>query len=163
MNEPVRLSGGGLWVEFVWRGDRWGHRIGVTDSDRGQSPPQQLAAILETLEGTPEQDWPPSPVLQELHLEPRGNGQQLALLVGMAGTSHWSLSMELDPAAGRAVFDVACRVKRAPGELGSTYRRADLPLRVSPPTGPISLPATVQWRYTVSPVAGPERLLLELG
>ncbi|MBL9123800.1 MAG: hypothetical protein JNG90_09220 [Planctomycetaceae bacterium] len=198
MTAPVMLSGGGLWIEFTWQGDRWGHRIGVeADSDnhramardassssssgaglsesgpvlshspgkdrvdaaaidaaRGHGARLQRTVVFESIEGTPEEDWPPSPPLQELHLEARPDGKQLALLVGMAGTSHWSLSVEFDPAAGTAVFDVACRVKRAPGGLGSRYRRsgsAPQEWSAEPQTsGSLELPRTARWRYGVA-------------
>ena len=216
MHEPVTLAGGGLWIQFTWQGDRWGHRIGVevpgedrssassaaglseagssslplppgegrgegtpregvaslgesprplasaTESDRGQRPRLQKRVILESVEGTPNQNWPPSPPLQELHLESRPDGKQLALLVGMAGNSHWSMSVEFDPAAGKALFDVACRVKREPGKLASTYRRQNSDLCVVPTSGPEELPATVRWGYQISPVFEPDRQDLSL-
>jgi len=199
VSAPVVLSGGGLWIEFTWQGDRWGHRIGVeadsdnhragsrtssvaglseagpfaapspdearvdgaaTDADRSHGARRPRTVVFESIEGTPEEDWPPSPPLQELHLEARPDGKQLALLVGMAGTSHWSLSVEFDAAAGTAVFDVACRVKRAPGGLGSRYRRsgsAQQEWSAEPQTsGSLELPRTARWRYGVAG-GGPER------
>jgi hypothetical protein len=39
----------------------------------------------------------------------------------MAGTSHWSVSVEADTARGEIVFDVACRISQQPLFLGSTY------------------------------------------
>ncbi len=147
----------------------------ATDEDRGQRPRLQQTQVLESIEGTPDQNWPPSPPLQELHLESRPDGKQLALLVGMAGTSHWSMSVEFDPHAGRAIFDVACRVKREADGLGSCYQSiaTDSQLTISPVkpavagsavslrwTGPrleihpisesLALPRTVQWRYCVA-------------
>jgi len=41
-------------------------------------------------------------------------------MVGMAGHSHWSLSLEAKD-DGRLVFDVACRVGKAVAWLGSQY------------------------------------------
>lgn len=210
MSGPVVLSGGGLWIEFVWQRDRWGHRVGLSGADetatgagrrRPDAPPvvglseadspvppvvglyeadtsapssqqtQQFGPavtwLLESIEGTPDDDWPPSPALQELHLEERPDGRRLALLVGMAGTSHWSLSVELDPVQRRALFDVACRVKRPPGKLGSAYRQltgAVTPTniasaseasqlahrRIEADVDRIAVPATVRWRYAIS-------------
>ena len=45
----------------------------------------------------------------------------MALLIGMAGKSHWSQSVETDPATTSLTFDVACRVQRQPPWLGSSY------------------------------------------
>jgi len=57
-------------------------------------------------------------------IEPRGSTGNVALLVGMAGRSHWSLSVE--PIAGRAafLFDAACRLHARPTWLGHVWRAA---------------------------------------
>ena len=55
-----------------------------------------------------------------MQVEQRG-AARVALLVGMAGRSHWSLSAEVVPAEQRITLDVACRC-RAAGALGSTYQ-----------------------------------------
>jgi hypothetical protein len=46
----------------------------------------------------------------------------VALLVGMAGRSHWSVSVEPETAANTLLFDVACRVQQPPIWLGSSYQ-----------------------------------------
>jgi hypothetical protein len=62
--------------------------------------------------------------LSQLHIEPRPEGRNVALLVGMAGGNHWSASVESDPASQRLTFDVACRVHgHMSGPLASSYRR----------------------------------------
>ena len=80
-------------------------------------------AVLTSVEGDPSQDWPPSPPLQSLHIERPPGEHERALLVGMAGRSHWSASVMLDVHTSRLRFDIACRV---PGgltaRLGVTYR-----------------------------------------
>jgi hypothetical protein len=100
---------------FVWSGDRYAHRLEVTDD--GQEP-----SCFESLEGAPGEAWPPSPALQQLSFQPGASGGQCALLVGMAGKSHWSLSVEANESS--LVFDVACRVQQSPEWLGSSYRVA---------------------------------------
>ena len=108
------LQTAGVRVEFVWHEDRYAHRILVGDG-------LHWTERLESVEGTPHDDWPTSPPLNSLHREERGH-TQLALLVGMAGKSHWSASVELDP-PGNVRFDIACRVSPAgQGVLGSHYR-----------------------------------------
>jgi hypothetical protein len=111
------LEAGGLRVEFQRRGDRWGHRIAVIQAGR-------ITPLLESVEGTADEDWPASPALQELHLEKRAAAPPLILLVGMAGRSHWSASVEIELAspAGKVIFDVACRTSAAAEPLKSTYR-----------------------------------------
>ncbi len=78
--------------------------------------------LLESIEGTADQLWPSSPPFQEAHLEPRADGRQVVLLVGMAGSSHWSASVEIDPQTHTALFDVACRMRGPADWLGSRYR-----------------------------------------
>lgn len=112
-----------LRVEFARPGDRFGHVISARDANG------EWVAVLESIEGTPAEHWPASPALQEVHFEDRPGGQRLALAVGMAGKSHWSLSVACDPAAGRLLFDVACRVRMLPEQVGSTYRGlSDVPV-----------------------------------
>jgi hypothetical protein len=102
---------------FVWSGDRYAHRLEVTDDGQEQF-------CFESLEGAPGEAWPPSPALQQLSFQPGVSGGQCALLVGMAGKSHWSLSVETHESS--FVFDVACRVQQSPEWLGSSYRIARL-------------------------------------
>ncbi len=110
------LESGDLRVRFTWQADRYGHEV----SRRRDGA---WIAALASVEGTSEQGWPASPPFQSLHIEERDDGRTLALLVGMAGMSHWSASVEIDAAAGCVRFDVACRVRAAePGPLSSSYR-----------------------------------------
>jgi hypothetical protein len=114
MSSPWVIEGG-LWrVRFVRQHDRYGHLIDVRVAGHYQ-------AVLESIEGTADDSWPASPPLQDVHREERTGGV-VALLVGKAGRSHWSLSIELNIAAGSMVFDAACRVSEQPAGLGSTYR-----------------------------------------
>jgi hypothetical protein len=103
----------GVRLGFFWSGDRYAHRLEWTGEGG-----DMLA--LESLEGMGHQFWPPSPPLQQLSLEPRESGRTCALLLGMAGRSHWSASVE---ARGLTlVFDVACRVQQPFDRLGSSYQ-----------------------------------------
>jgi len=154
---PV-LQCGQLAVQFARSGDRYGHRIELRRS--GQSIP-----LLESVEGTPEDDWPPSPPLQQLHVESReapypgphqeGEGvraaQAVALLVGMAGRSHWSLGVEAVQETARDgwQFDAACRLRSLAGRLGSRYRVL-VSARIDPQTGDALL-ETNEMRCRVRP------------
>lgn len=115
MSHHALLEAVGLRLEFRRTVDRFAHQLwAIAD---GQSE-----LLLTSQEGTADDIWPSSPPLQELHLESRPGGCELALLVGMAGHSHWSLSAELEPAAGSLAFDVACRIRDGAGPLGSRYQ-----------------------------------------
>jgi hypothetical protein len=119
-NEAIEAIGPGglcLRVEFIWRGDRYRHLISVVDVN-GQTTP-----LLESVEGTPSDDWPPSPPLQSLSIAKLSDGRHAALLVGMAGGSHWSASVEPMPGEAELLFDLACRHSKPPARLGSRYRR----------------------------------------
>lgn len=115
MTSAGELACDGLRIAFERHADRIRHRVECALGDR-------MICLLESVEGTHDENWPASPALQEVHFESRPGGKQVALAVGKAGNSHWSLSVELDRATGRACWDVACRLKEAPARLGSEYR-----------------------------------------
>src|ERR1051326_2095918 len=94
--EAVGSNGVGLRIEFIWRDDRYRHTVSLIDRDRASIP------LLESIEGNSEDDWPSSPPLQTLSVERLSDGRSVALLVGMAGGSHWSASVE--PVAGQAAL-----------------------------------------------------------
>jgi hypothetical protein len=99
--------------------DRVGHRIEVLLPGAADTP--SVLAELRSLEGTSHELWPPSPPLQSCSLQEIQPAQTAAFLVGMAGKSHWSASIETIPGQAEVVFDVACRVSQIPDWLGSTY------------------------------------------
>ena len=75
--------------------------------------------MLESVEGSASDDWPASPPLQNLSIEELAPGRRAALLVGMAGRSHWSASIEPVPGQAALLFDVACRTSDSDVSLGS--------------------------------------------
>lgn len=114
MNNGATLGSDALRVVFERAGDRFGHEIfWSTAGDRHGK--------LTSLEGSADETWPKSPALQSLHVETRPDGRQMIMLVGMAGRSHWSMTVEADETRDRLIFDVACRVHGRPNWLGSTY------------------------------------------
>jgi hypothetical protein len=118
--EARNALGMGLRVEFERRGDRFGHVILLV------MPGEEAVPLLESVEGGPSEDWPPSPPLQSLSIETLPDGRRAALLVGMAGKSHWSASIEAaTPGEAALVFDVACRAGSIGGQPLSTYRTKD--------------------------------------
>lgn len=125
--EAIDSSGGGLRVTFAWQLDRFAHWIEQVEGERS-------TRLIESHEGTPHDDWPPSPPLQSLSIEQRGSGRQVALLVGMAGTSHWSASVEALPDERSLSFDIACRVNQAPTWLGSRYTMVEQSIQRDDPS-----------------------------
>lgn len=122
MNQDLAtLSTGGFRVQFSRVGDRYAHAIYLLDGDTE-------ICVLESTEGDSNDIWPPSPPLQALEFEKWTDGRRLALLVGMAGRNHWSVSAELDPELDQVICDVACRLQEEPtptsepGKLRSSYR-----------------------------------------
>ncbi len=107
------IVSGELRVEFFRSSDRVAHRIVF----RG-------VPIAESIEGTPSEDWPASPPFQEVHFERvqlKREPGDIGFLVGMAGRSHWSASVEpREPA--RIAWEVACRLHGPPEWLGVRYR-----------------------------------------
>lgn len=138
--ESPSVAGRRLRATLIRSGDRFSHRlelIAVVGESR---------TLASSVDGDPRADWPPSPPLQQAHFEPRPPGGDVALLVGMAGRSHWSLSIEPfeSPATGAtrapigetaeaqaAVeqaglrFDAACRIDRQPDSLGHAWRMTE--------------------------------------
>jgi len=100
-----------LRVEFHWHVDRFLHIVGVTNGEH-------FEPLLASVEGSTVDAWPANPVCQDLSMM-----ESTALFVGMAGTSHFSASIETTASAIR--FDMACRLKEAPKHLGSKYRILD--------------------------------------
>lgn len=173
MTDLILLEAGRLSIEFRRTTDRYAHQIFIV---RGG----QRRLLLESVEGGGDDPWPPSPPLQELHIERQADGRQVALLVGRAGRSHWSLSVE--PFENRLVFDAACRLSTEAAWLGSSYRAATGAgivdnvakvagglLRILSAAGDATMiaedgvvrihavrqaaagPRTVRWRYAVEP------------
>ncbi|HEY2416097.1 MAG TPA: hypothetical protein VGI40_27895 [Pirellulaceae bacterium] len=114
--EAVGSDGLGLRLEFRWHSDRYAHLISRIEPGRDPEP------LLESIEGATSNTWPPSPPLQSLTFQTLPNGVSAALLVGMAGRSHWSASIEAVPNTADLIFDVACRHSDRPLYLGSQYR-----------------------------------------
>jgi hypothetical protein len=115
--EARGADGSSLRVEFIWHGDRFGQLISIV-SPQGEPQP-----LLQSIEGSPTDDWPASPPLQSLSIESLVGNRRAALLVGMAGRSHWSASVEAAPDKSELDFDLACRHSTLPNWLGSRYRR----------------------------------------
>lgn len=109
------MAAADLRVEFFWQTDRYAHRLVASDG----------ATLLTSIEGTDEDIWPPSPPLQQLSVEELRPGTEVMLLVGMAGKSHWSVSIEPQADSAGFIFDVACRLREPARWVGSSYRIAN--------------------------------------
>ena len=106
-------EGVGLRTTFVWRDDRYAHVVTLIE-------PKGEHMLLESAEGKPDDPWPSSPAFQQLSVQGTGD-QRVVFLVGMAGKSHWSMSVVVSQPQRGIVFDVACRVNESVGILGSSY------------------------------------------
>ncbi len=94
-----------LEARFLWRKDRFVHRLVLVT-------PDAESTILQSVEGTDQEDFPPSPPLQDMSVE-RRVGSQVALGVGMAGSAMWSLSVEAPTGTGDLLFEWACQTRGA--------------------------------------------------
>ena len=120
--EPLFLRCGNVQVVFRWHGDRWKHEIMLM-----HSVDESLSSIFfRSVEGPHsmrgDAHWPCSPSLVELDTL-RQPGSNVILAVGMAGRSHFSLSISALPndLSGSLLFEHACRWKGSLGWIGSTY------------------------------------------
>ena len=107
-----------LRIAFAPCGDRMVHSIALVerigDADR-------ITPLCSSVEGTANETWPASSPLQSLSIEQRATGD-VALLVGMAGRSHWSASFETFAGLSKLRIEHACRVGGEPTWLGSGYQ-----------------------------------------
>lgn len=169
-NRDHLLEAAGLRVRFFRQSDRFAHDVWVLDG-------AQWICALQSVEGSPEDDWPPSPPFQSLNVE-RRDDRFVALLVGMAGKSHWSASAAIDPLLPCVHFDVACRVSAAcdprltsayrtargrlleiepAGELGPAHVESGGEIvRVSVPLSPHAAARTLRWGYRLRPTIRPQ-------
>ena len=112
----------GLRVAFDWQTDRYAHQlIGLID---GNTIP-----LLASIEGSANERWPASPPFQQLSIEENAGGR-IAFLVGMAGQSHWSASVQVAVDQPRVEFDIACLTREPALHLGSVYRQEAAPSSV---------------------------------
>ncbi|MHB8957919.1 MAG: hypothetical protein ACYC4U_33735 [Pirellulaceae bacterium] len=114
--ETVDRRGIGLRMALYRVGRRVAHRLALVSGS-------EVHWLLASVEGDDHTTSPPSPPLQQWSLADLNDGRQAALLVGMAGRSHWSLSAESGTTQGLIQFDVACRAAAVdPPALSSVYQ-----------------------------------------
>jgi hypothetical protein len=122
----IDSQGNGLAVALWRHGDRYAHALyalsGSTSPNTQDGSATTPLLLMASCEGNDRESWPASPPLQQLIVEPREAGREVALLIGMAGSSHWSLSIDVDPIDRVIVFEAACRCSSQPTELGSRYQ-----------------------------------------
>jgi hypothetical protein len=107
-------------VAFRHTGDRWLHEISLQSARRWQS-------VLRSIEGTPDDDLPPSPALQDLRLEPLNDRHFEFQGMGQAGGVIYSAAIRFDVAEHALTFDMCIRGKRGDSALRpeSAYEVAD--------------------------------------
>lgn len=118
---PLQIStapfaGRHLCVQWLLDGDRWKHTIWLV-CDQSEQP------LLSSMEGSLDDDWPPTGPIQECHQQAVAAGSAL-FGVGMAGSSHWSVAVETvaNDTVNALQFDYACRVRAKPQTLGNVYQ-----------------------------------------
>lgn len=127
--QVVDHRGRGLRLTWSYAGDRYGHEIAYV-SEAG------VVVCLVAQLGCDGDPWPSSPPVQQVSLVSPPRGGRAALLLGMAGRSHWSQSVEgVEGVEGAlcVVFDIACRAAERPVWLGNAYRTR-LPVEIPSPT-----------------------------
>lgn len=161
-------------MSFERRGDRFEHVVSVLRESSGGAPFDAPAetSLLASRAGAADDPWPASPPFTGAHVERRG-ASQVAFLVGLAGDSHWSASVEIDELTGTLNFDLACRARSRPQWLGSSYRLlaatadessvalrwtapAALVLEIDPQAGPAALVRMGADSVAVVPTVPPE-------
>lgn len=151
-----------LRLRFLWIGDRFAHRIEMTaDGVAGHATP------VTSVEGSPDDDWPSSPAIQQLSVETIGKAT-LLMGVGGSGTSHFSVAVSsIKSDAGRCGFhfDWAARLSKAgqlrlqqssdeePSLLGTAYHGAGVIVQPQP-TASLA-PRSLADAFRVIPAVGP--------
>lgn len=110
--QPLLIVQGELkvTVQFFRTAHQFGHCVSWTTGE------QTIEMITNVEAGM---DWPPSPPVQDVHFEDR-DANQILFGVGMAGKSHYSLSIESNR-RDKLSFEFACHLKEPPQFLGVTY------------------------------------------
>lgn len=152
-----RLSSkdGGLSVVFSWQTDRYAH---VIDRDANGAEPSANRQLI-SIEGTPHDDWPSSAAISQLSTE-NIDGRPTILGVGCSGTSHFSVSVQLDePSDGGPTirFDWAARLAKPLGiesiaKLHSRVHQSKSPLAWLGST--YRLPACGQDDWVIDTIVG---------
>ena len=122
MSETLTIELGKLGLSFskskVKSFDRWSHNWFFQNASDHDSQP-----ILTSTEGTPEDDWPACPPMQDVSRHELESGGAI-LGVGMAGKSHWSASYSIE-AVGESHFiksDLACLQKQIAPRCGDSFQ-----------------------------------------
>lgn len=149
-HSPIVLATPTVEVHFVWIGDRWSHRLASVGGGEGDWTSVEGPAAADG-----DAAWPESPVFVEITRAGRDTDAAV-LAVGIAGRTHFSASIEPDPATpGEIRFEIAARLVAPAVRLGSGYGSSSpgAPrFRVEPANHrPPALPATVVWGYRVGP------------
>ncbi len=127
MSDTLSIQLGKIGLLFAQSDDRWSHDWFFHDADD-----KKLSKLLTSKEGTPAEDWPPSPPMQDVSQHELEAGDAI-LGVGMAGKSHWSASYSIEANGDSHLIksDLACLQKQIASrddsdvpsscQFGSTY------------------------------------------
>lgn len=123
MSEPLLIQSSPLngvlfGLRFSRLEDRYVHQVFASDTTTNED-----LLLISSVDGSPDDAWPPSPPLQDVHQQSIGN-LPVIMAVGMAGGAHWSAACSLEQPSSQSLrfhFDLACRTNGPAGWLGSTY------------------------------------------
>ena len=111
----ISLTAGMLSVRYSKLPDRLTHTIGIILGET-------YVPVLEAVEGSAKDPWPPSPPMQQMVQESfTPDASPVLLGVGLSGNGHWSSAIETKDSRGLK-FDIACKNSKSSTELGSRYR-----------------------------------------
>jgi len=116
--DPLIIEAAGLRAVFTRHADRWHHHVEIQADSK-------WPVVLRSVEGAPEEDFPPSPAIQELHPHVDADTGLVVLGVGMSGGNHWSLVCKTNASqqdgTHQLAFSFACRSRHPPARIGNTY------------------------------------------
>lgn len=113
--DMISLTAGMLSVRYSKLPDRLTHTIGIILGET-------YVPVLEAVEGSAKDPWPPSPPMQQMVQESfTPDANPVLLGVGLSGNGHWSSAIETKDSRGLK-FDIACKNSKSSTELGSRYR-----------------------------------------
>lgn len=115
MPDEYEVDLGRLQLSFSLAGDRWSHMISIADENDWRS-------VLMSLEGAPQDRYPPSPAFQDLRLERIDDVTQEFQLMGQCGSGIYSAAIRCHLERAEIDFDLC--LTRRPSRSGATAEPA---------------------------------------
>ncbi|HLJ12402.1 MAG TPA: hypothetical protein VKU82_14500 [Planctomycetaceae bacterium] len=118
--DRIMLRGAEIEIAFQYAGDRWQHFVSVRCEGK-------WLVLMESEEGLPSDEAPPSPALQDLRFEQIADDIFEFQLLGQAGKGFYSAAVRFDGTRRTINFDVCARGRSGDAPLctASRYILAD--------------------------------------